>query len=167
MRSFPFFIKERSNLCVLFCSTVYKRTFRSLRSFPFFIKERNILFVFISHTNIANLGKKERKKNVPFFLKNVPFFFPIYICLYISIYIYIYFYIYIEKRTERSRILLQKNGTFSRSFLFFAKEWSILSVLFRSLQKNVTFFAFFSVLYKRTLRSFRSFPFFSKERKRT
>ena len=34
----------------------------------------------------------------------------------------------------------------------------------RSFQKNVLFFAFFCVLYKRTFRSFRSFPFFIKER---
>ena len=36
-QSFPFFIKERNDLCVLF--QLYKRTFQSLRSFPFFIKE--------------------------------------------------------------------------------------------------------------------------------
>ena len=67
---FPFFIKERSDLCVLFrslkkngtifafFSVLYKKTERSLRSFPFFIKERKVLFGFISHTNIANLAKK-------------------------------------------------------------------------------------------------------------
>ena len=33
----------------------------------------------------------------------------------------------------------------------------------RSFQKNVTIFAFFSVLYKRMERSLRSFPFFIKE----
>ena len=36
-----------------------------MRSFPFFIKERNVfcvLFDFISHTKIANLTKKERKR---------------------------------------------------------------------------------------------------------
>ena len=47
---------------------------------------------------------------------------------------------------------------------FFSKERSVLSVLFRSFLKNGTFFPFFSVLFKRTERSFRSFPFFSKER---
>ena len=61
LRSFAFFIKECSVLCVL-----YKRTFRSFRSFPFFIKERNVLFyvlfVFISRTNIANFGKKNVKR---------------------------------------------------------------------------------------------------------
>ena len=45
-----------------FFSILYKRTKRSFRSFPFFIKERNVLFAFISHTKIANLIKKERKK---------------------------------------------------------------------------------------------------------
>ena len=72
----------------------------------------------------------------------------------ISIYIYIYFYIYLEKRTERSPVLLQKNETFSRSFPFFAKECSVLCVLFPSLQKNGAFFAFFSVFLKRMDRSF-------------
>ena len=43
---------------------------------------------------------------------------------------------------------------------FFSQECSVLSVLLRSLKKNVLFFAFFSVLYKRKERSFRSFPFF-------
>ena len=60
-----------------------------------------------------------------------------------SIYIYIYLYIFryiLRKRTERSRVLLQKNVTFSRSFLFLAKECCVLCVLF---------------------------PFFRKERKRT
>ena len=47
---------------------------------------------------------------------------------------------------------------------FFSKERSVLSVLFRSFLKNGTFFPFFSVLFKRTERSFRSFPFFSKDR---
>ena len=53
--------------------------------------------------------------------------------MYISIYINI---MYMEKRTERFFVLLQK---------------------------NVAFFAFFSVLCKRILRSLRSFPFFRKE----
>ena len=87
LHSFPFFIKEQNDLCVLFrslkknvpifafFSVLYERTFRSLRSFPCFIKDRNVLFGFISHTNIANLAKKEHKKTIPFFLKNVPFFF--------------------------------------------------------------------------------------------
>ena len=47
---------------------------------------------------------------------------------------------------------------------FFCKRTKCSRVLFRSLQKNVAFFAFFSVLCKRTLRSLRSFPFFAKER---
>ena len=61
------------------------------------------------------------------------------------------------KRTKRSPILLRS----------FAKERCILCVLFRSLQNDVVFFAFFSILCKRTLRSLYSFPFFRKERKRT
>ena len=60
--------------------------------------------------------------------------------------IYIYFYIYIEKRTEHFRVLLQKNETFSRSFLFFKKERNVLCVLFWM------FFVFFSGC------SLRSFP---------
>ena len=55
-------------------------------------------------------------------------------------------------------ILLQKNETFSHSFMFFAKERNILCILLRSLQKNVC---------KRTLHSLRSFMFFRKEWKRT
>ena len=61
------------------------------------------------------------------------------ISIYISIYsisIYISIYVYIEKRTERSRVLLPKIETFSRSFPFFAKECCILYVLFRSVEKN-------------------------------
>ena len=70
LRSFPFFIKEWNDLCVLFrslekngtifafFSVIYKRTEQSLRSFPFFIKERNVLFAFISHTKIAKSRKK-------------------------------------------------------------------------------------------------------------
>ena len=40
---------------------------------------------------------------------------------------------------------------------------NVLCVLFRSLQKNVAFFAFFYVLCKRTLHSLRSFTFLRKE----
>ena len=47
---------------------------------------------------------------------------------------------------------------------FFSKECSVLSVLFRSFQKNIPFFPFFYILFKRTFRSFCSFTFFSKER---
>ena len=43
---------------------------------------------------------------------------------------------------------------------FFSKECSVLCVLLRSFQKNVPFFPFFYILFKRTFRSFRSFPFF-------
>ena len=40
---------------------------------------------------------------------------------------------------------------------FFCKRTKCSRVLLRSLQKNVAFFAFFSVLCKRTLHSLRSF----------
>ena len=60
LRSFLFFIKNGTIFA--FFSILYKRRECSLRSFSFFIKERNILFGFISHTNIANLAKKERKR---------------------------------------------------------------------------------------------------------
>ena len=36
----------------------------------------------------------------------------------------------------RSRILLKKNETFLRSFMFFAKERCVLCILFCSLEKN-------------------------------
>ena len=49
---------------------------------------------------------------------------------------------------------------------FFFKRAKRPRVLFCSLQKNVAFFAFFSVLCKRTLCSLYFFPFFRKERKR-
>ena len=41
--------------------------------------------------------------------------------LYIYIYIYNYLYLYIEKRTEHSHVLLQKNEMFLSSFPFFGK----------------------------------------------
>ena len=44
----------------------------------------------------------------------------------------------------------QKNERSLHSFPFFMKERNDLCVLFRSLSKNGTIFAFFSVLYKRT-----------------
>ena len=53
---------KRTGTIFAFFSVLYERTERSLHSFPFFIKEQNILFGFISHTNIANLAKKERKR---------------------------------------------------------------------------------------------------------
>ena len=46
----PFFSKECSILCVLFCS--FKKNEHSF----------SVLFVFISRTNIANLGKKNVKR---------------------------------------------------------------------------------------------------------
>ena len=85
--------------------------------------------------------------------KNVPFFFQ-----YIFISIYIYIYIYLKKNATFC-VLVQKNKTFSRSFTFFAKERCILC------KRMLLFFAFFSVLCKRTLCSLRSFPFFKKNGK--
>ena len=72
--------------------------------------------------------------------------------IYISVYIYIYvsIYLYIEKKKATFCVLLQKNETFLRSLMFFAKERNVLCVLLRSLQKNVAFSAFFYVLKKRT-----------------
>ena len=66
------------------------------------------------------------------------------------------------KRTQRSHILLrssQKNETFLRSLAFFIKR--MLRSLRSFNKKNAAFFAFFYILYKRTLRSF---TFFIKER---
>ena len=63
----------------------------------------------------------------------------------------IYIYIYILKK-ERNALA------------FFCKRTKRSCVLFPSLQKNVAFFAFCSVLCKRTLRSLRSFPFFRQKR---
>ena len=73
----------------------------------------------------------------------------IYLYIYISTYIYIYLYIYIEKRTERSEFFCKRTKRSRvllhslRSFTFFAKE---RCVLLKSLQKNVAFFALFSIL---------------------
>ena len=77
-----------------------------MRSFPFFIKERNVLVGFISHTNIANLAKKNIKRMFRSF-------FDIYLYIYVYIYLYIFLYIY-----------WKKNGTFSRSF---ANEQNVLA----------------------------------------
>ena len=122
-----------------FFSVLSKRTEQSLRSFLFFLKERNVLCVlfhsfkknetfffrsFCLHKSYKHCKSRKKERSVLFkecsvFLKECSVLFSIYICLYISIYIYIYFYIYLEKRKERSPVLLQKNETFSRSFLFF------------------------------------------------
>ena len=48
------------------------------------------------------------------------------------------------------------------SFTFFIKERCVLCVLLHSLKKNVAFFAFFYILYKRTQCSLRSFWFYKK-----
>ena len=73
-----------------------------------------------------------------------------------------------RKKKKESRREIGKNTQNSGlGIRFFSKEHSvlsvlsILSVLFRSFIKNVQFF---SVLYKRTFRSFPSFSFFIKER---
>ena len=51
----------------------------------------------------------------------------------------------------------QKDATFRVLLRSFAKECCILCVFLRSLQKNIAFFAFFYIVFKRTLRSLRSF----------
>ena len=58
------------------------------------------------------------------------------------------------------RITRNKDGALQR--MTYSAQAAGLGI--RSFQKNVPFFPFFSVLFKRTERSFRSFPFFSKER---
>ena len=57
----------------------------------------------------------------------------------------------------------QKKATFSRSFEFFSKERNILTFFCNLYKKNAVFFAFFYILYKRTLHSLRSFTFFITE----
>ena len=80
----------------------------------------------------------------------------IYIYIYLFIYLYISIYIYLY-------ILIKERNVLA----FFCKRTKRSRALFRSLQKNLLFFAFFSVLCKRTVRSLRSFLFFRKELKRT
>ena len=123
-----------------------------MRSFPLFIKERNILFGFISHTKIANLAKKECKRTQRSFYKvkkESSILISIYIYIFISIYIYIYIYLYISIYIywRKKRNILT----------FFCKRTKRSHILLHSLQKNVAFFAFFSILCRRTLHSLRSF----------
>ena len=59
---------------------------------------------------------------------------------------------------------VQKVGEQTHFFAYLGK-YSALGI--RSFQKNVSIFALFSVLYKRTEQSLRSFTFFIKERNRT
>ena len=66
---------------------------------------------------------------------------------YISIYLYIN--ICILKKEHNILRSFAKEQNFLAFFTFFAKERNILCVLLHSLQKNVTFFAFFYVLKKR------------------
>ena len=117
---------------------------------------------------IESCKKKKCKRTVQSFLrlkKNLTIFFAIYmylhryislhiyIYLYTDIYLYISIYIYIYvliKKNATFCVLFQKIETFSRSFTFFAKEWNVLCVLLRSLQKNFAFFVFFYVLKKWT-----------------
>ena len=91
----------------------------------------------------------------------------IHIYTYISIYLYISVYIYIEKKNEgwaMGMCSFQKNATFCVLLHSFAKERCILCIVLRSLQKNVAFFVFFYVLYKRTLHSLHSYKFLRKKR---
>ena len=55
-------------------------------------------------------------------------------------------------------------STEPRTFTSSGWEWSQAGLGIRSFQKNLPFFAFFCVLYKRTFRSLCSFAFFIKER---
>ena len=90
-----------------------------MRSFPFFIKERNVLFGFISHTKIANLAKKERKRTQhSFFYKDKKE------CSVFFQYIFIYIYLYISLCT--SIYILKKELNILHSF---AKECCVLCVL--------------------------------------
>ena len=82
----------------------------------------------------------------------------LYICLYSYISIYIYIYIYICLYISIYILKKERNV-----LAFFWKRTKRSCVLFRSLQKNVALFAFFSVLCKRMLRSLRYFLFFRKE----
>ena len=106
--------------------------------------------------------KKERKRTQHSFYKvkkEHSVLFSKYIYLYIYIYIlYIYIYTYIIY--IYTYILKKERNVLT----FFWKRTKYSHVLLRSLQKNGAFFAFFSVLCKRTLHSF---LFFRKERKRT
>ena len=65
-----------------------------------------------------------------------------------------------QKNTEKH---FEKNVPFLCSFPFSWKERSVPSVLFGSIERNVPFLSFFSVLLKGAFHSFRSFPFFWKE----
>ena len=124
---------QKNRTIFAFFSVLYKRTERFLRSFPFFIKERNILFGFISHTNIANLAKKNVKRT------ESSVRFSIYIHIYMSIYIFIYLYIYLYISIYILKIRTQHSA-------FFCRRTKRSRVLLRSLQNNI---AFFSVLKKR------------------
>ena len=100
---------------------------RFLRSFPFFIKERNVLFGFISHTNIANLAKKNVKERSVLFSIYIYIYMSIYIYIYLYIYLYISIYIYILKKRKQHSA-------------FFCKRTKRSCILLCSLQKNVAFF---------------------------
>ena len=67
---------------------------------------------------------------------------------------------YTPERLKRS---FQKNATFLRSFAFFSKERNVLKFFCVLYKKNAAYFAFFYVIYKRTLRSLRCFTFFIEE----
>ena len=134
---------------------------RSLRSFTFFMKEHkrtlSSFWFHKSHKNDKSRKKKKVKERSVLFIRlknNLTFFCNIYLYIYIfmyiyiSVYIYIYvsIYLYIEKKKATFCVLLQKNETFLRSLMFFAKEQKVLCVLLHSLQKNVAFSAFFYIL---------------------
>ena len=65
----------------------------------------------------------------------------------------------VTARQGWASVLFKRTFRYLRSFTFFSKERSVLSVHLCSFQKNVPFFPFFSVLLKRTECSFlHSFP---------
>ena len=106
-------------------------------------KERCTLFGFISHTNITNLAKKERKRTQRSFYKvkkELNVLFSIYIYIYISIYIYIY-------PGLGTAFFYVLNASFFCGLLKQAKFFCVLfSSFWRLMKPKITmrYFAFFS-----------------------
>ena len=59
-----------------------------------------------------------------------------------------------------ANILYKRTFCYLRYFIFFIKERSVLCILLHYLEKNVPFFVFFYILYKRMLHSLRAITFF-------
>ena len=84
-----------------FFSVLYKRTERSLPSFLFFIKERSdlcVLFRFYIRTERSFWFHKSNKHWKSLKKKNSPFFFRYIQYLYVYVYIHLYISIYIMKK---------------------------------------------------------------------